>query len=104
MHRKGRLTMSRDINLSLIDPDPRQPRRHYDKASLQELATSMQANGLMQAITVRPADDRYVIVGGHRRVWAAQALGGLTLRAEVQDISADEAMRLAQVENLQRQN
>jgi len=46
--------MSRDINLSLIDPDPRQPRHHYDKASLQELATSMQANGLMQAITVRP--------------------------------------------------
>jgi ParB/RepB/Spo0J family partition protein len=96
--------MSRDINLALIDPDPRQPRQHYDEGALQELATSMQGNGLMQAITLRPVGDRYVIVGGHRRVRAAQALGWKTIRAEVQDISPDDAMWLALVENLQREN
>src|SRR5512133_1613190 len=96
--------MSRDINLALIDPDPRQPRHHYDENALQELAASMQANGLMQAITLRPVGDRYVIVGGHRRVRAALALGWKTIRAEVQDISADDAMWLALVENLQRED
>jgi ParB family chromosome partitioning protein len=96
--------MSRDINLDLIDPDPRQLRRQYEASALEELATSMQANGLMQAITLRPVGDRYVIVGGHQRVRAAQALGWKTIRAEVQEMSADDAMWLALVENLQREN
>ena len=94
--------MSRDILLSDIDPDPGQPRQHFDEAALQELADSMTATGQAVPITVKPVGARFVIVTGERRWRAAQLLGWSTIRADVQDIDAATAQWQTLVENIQR--
>jgi len=94
--------MSQDIFLNLIDADPEQPRKHFNTDKLAELAASMQANGLIVPILLRPVDDRLVIVHGERRYRAAQSLGWDSIRAEVRDVSPDEARWLSLVENVQR--
>lgn len=94
--------MSRDISVLDIDPDPEQPRQHFDEAALQELADSLAATGLAVPITVKPVGARYVIVTGERRWRAAQMLGWSTIRADVQDIDAATAQWQTLVENIQR--
>jgi ParB/RepB/Spo0J family partition protein len=95
-------SMSRDIPLHLIDPDPDQPRKHFDTAAVSELAQSMAANGLAVPILLRPVGERYLIVHGERRWRAAQSLGWAAIAADVRDIDADTAQWLALVENVQR--
>jgi ParB/RepB/Spo0J family partition protein len=94
--------MSRDIPLAAIRPDPEQPRKHFDRVQLRELAQSMQANGLAMPILVRPAGDQFVIIAGERRFRAAQLLGWETIAADVRDADAETARWLALVENVQR--
>jgi ParB family chromosome partitioning protein len=94
--------MSRDIDMAVIDPDPQQPRQCFDATSLAELGASMQAQGLLQPILLRPVGDRYVVVHGERRLRAARSLGWQTIAAEVKEVSPEEAPFLALVENLQR--
>lgn len=94
--------MSRDILVNLIDPDPDQPRKHFDEAGIQELAQSIKANGLAVPILLRPNGERFFIVHGERRWRAAQLLGWESIPAEVRDISQDEGRWLALVENVQR--
>ena len=94
--------MSRDILLTDIDPDPDQPRQHFDDAALQELADSMTATGQAVPITVQSVGARFVIVTGERRWRAAQLLGWSTIRADVQDIDAATAQWQTLVENIQR--
>ena len=94
--------MSRDIPLGLIDPDPDQPRKHFDPAALDELAGSMAANGQAVPIMVRPTGDRFAIVHGERRWRAAAALGWPTVRGEVRELDAEAARWLALIENIQR--
>lgn len=94
--------MSRDISLSLIDADPAQPRQYFDEAKIAELAESMQANGLIQPIMVRPVGERFVIVHGERRYRAALSLGWAVIPAEVRELDSEAARWLALVENIQR--
>lgn len=94
--------MSRDILLNQIDPDPDQPRKHFDEASLKELAQSIQANGLAVPILVRPNGERFMIVHGERRYRAVAILGWESIPAEVRDIDPEGAGWLALVENVQR--
>lgn len=94
--------MSRDTLLSLIEPNPDQPRKCIDQAKIEELACSMAENGLIQPVMVRPTGDCFMIVHGERRYRAALSLGWETIPAEVRDIPADEAQWLALVENIQR--
>jgi ParB family chromosome partitioning protein len=94
--------MSRDILLSLIDPDPDQPRKHFDQGSLDELAATIAANGLAVPILVRPIGERFMIVHGERRFRAVTSLGWVAMPAEIRDIDPDQARWLALVENVQR--
>lgn len=94
--------MSQDILLNLIDPDPNQPRKYFDPEKINELAQSIQTNGLAVPILVRPAGERFVIVHGERRYKAALQLGRESIPAEVREIEADEARWLSLVENVQR--
>jgi ParB/RepB/Spo0J family partition protein len=94
--------MSRDILLTLIDTDPEQPRKHFDRQALTELAASIAANGLAVPVLLRPVGERYVIVHGERRYRAVQSLGHEAITAEVRDISPDQARWLTLVENIQR--
>lgn len=92
-----------DLELSLIDPDPDQPRKHFDPVKLAELAESMQRDGLAVPIMVRPAGERFIIVHGERRYRAALSLGWATIRAEIRrDLESDSARWLALIENIQR--
>lgn len=94
------------IELSKIEPDPEQPRRHFDEARLEELASSLKAHGQLQPARVRwdAKASVYRLVAGERRWRAAKKAGLLTLEAIILDDSATlEAIRVEQiVENLQR--
>ncbi len=103
MRERRRCDVSRDTLMSLIDPDPEQPRKVFDEASLLELAQSMATNGLAVPILLRPGPDgRYIIVHGERRYRAAQRLGWETIPAEVRELTPDEAQWISLVENVQR--
>lgn len=95
--------MSQDILLTLIDADPGQPRRNFDPVALAELAQSIAANGQAVPVLLRPgADGRYIIVHGERRCRAVQSLGWFAIRAEVRDMTPEDARWLALAENIQR--
>ena len=67
----------RQIPLSLIDPDPNQPRSEFDAEAMQELRDSIRQNGLIQPIVVRQVDQRYQIIAGERRWRACQGIPGI---------------------------
>jgi len=79
-------------------------RKHFDEASLKELARSIKMEGLIQPITVRPVGQAYELVVGERRLKAAQILGWETIDARVVDLSDEDAAIKGLIENLQRQD
>ena len=93
------------IPLREIDPDPDQPRKTFDNETLGELSASIAEHGLLQPIAVRHrAAGGYLIVAGERR-WRACRMAGLTeVPAIVKDVTDEQAMELALVENLQRED
>ena len=95
----------REIRLDLIVPNPRQPRRDFSDAELQELQLSIQTSGLLQPIAVRSRKDgRFELIAGERRFRAASRLGWTTIPAFVRDVSDEQLLSLALVENLQRED
>src|SRR4051812_46833094 len=93
-----------EIPIDDIHPNPNQPRRSFDLAALGELAASIRHDGLLVPILVRPAPaGGYEIVHGQRRWRACRLAGFPAVRAEVREISDADALRLALVENLQRE-
>ena len=90
------------IPVSLLSPNPYQPRALFDPGALEELAASIRVHGVLQPLAVRQTGDGYQIVAGERRWRAAQAIGRETVPCIVRDLN-DEAMEvLALVENVQR--
>ena len=94
--------MFRELPIEQVHPNPNQPRKHFDEAKLHELAASIREHGLLQPITVRPADDGFEIVMGERR-YRAHVLAGLeTISAKVAEMDDCEMAEKAIIENLQR--
>jgi len=95
-----------ELDLALVDPNPYQPRKHFDTEKLQELSDSIRNHGLLQPVVVVPADDRYILVAGERRLRAHKMAQLKTIRAIVASVDLDEIkMReLALIENIQREN
>ena len=91
------------LPLREIEPDPGQPRKTFDDETLAELSASIAEHGLLQPIAVRPKPSGgYLIVAGERR-WRASRMAGLTeVPVIVKDVTDEQAMELALVENLQR--
>lgn len=95
----------RTIKLSLITPDPDQPRRHFDENGLAELTASIAAHGVLQPIVVVPQKDgTYQIVAGERRYRASKAAGKTTIPALVRTLSAQHKLELSLIENIQRRD
>lgn len=92
------------IAVSDIDPHPGQPRRHFDDAALDELATSISTRGLLQPIVVRPMGKRYQIVAGERRWRAAGRAKLAQVPVIVRDFNDAETLEVALLENIQRQD
>jgi ParB family chromosome partitioning protein len=95
----------RELPVELIAPNPHQPRRSFDEGSLQSLADSIAANGVLQPVLVRPlAGGTYELVAGERR-WRAARLAGLErVPALVRDRDDAASLELALVENMARED
>lgn len=91
-----------EIPLIAITPNPRQPRREFDEASIKELAESIRNEGLLQPIVVRKAKAGFELIAGERRLRAFRHLGQPTITARVLEASDTASAVLALVENLQR--
>lgn len=93
------------VRLSLIEPNKDQPRKTFDQKALQELAKSIEKNGLISPPLVRPMPDgTYQLVSGERR-WRACRIVGLTeIPVIIRELSDELAMQISLVENLQRED
>lgn len=94
-----------EIPVSAIVPNPDQPRREIGEESIQELAASIREHGVLQPVIVQPLPDgRYQLVAGERRWRAARAAGLSTVPAVVRQVSEEERLEMALVENVQRED
>jgi len=93
-----------DLKVDQIDPNPHQPRQVFGEEELQELAESIRENGILQPIVVRRAGDRYELVAGERRLRASRILGLKEIPALIRDIDDENSLKLALLENLQRED
>lgn len=95
------------VKLKIMDIEPNrdQPRKIFDEDALTELADSIAKHGVIQPLLVRPMPDgSYQLVAGERR-WRASRMAGLTeVPVVIKELSDDEAMALALIENLQRED
>ena len=93
------------LKLSLIDPKSDQPRKYFDKDALEELATSIVENGLLQPILVREyGEGRYQIIAGERRFRASKLAGLTDIPAIVLEKDDKKAAQIALIENVQRED
>ena len=95
------------VKLRMMDVEPNrdQPRRDFDEASLAELSRSIAEHGVLQPILVRPmTSGAYQIIAGERRWRAAQAAGLSEIPVVIRELSDEQAMAAALIENLQRED
>jgi ParB family chromosome partitioning protein len=94
-----------ELALDSIEGNPHQTRMDFDDELLKELARSIQVQGVLQPIVVRPGvDGRYVLILGERRLRASRIAGKTTIPAIVKRVSEQQAAEMTIVENLQRQD
>lgn len=96
-----------DVKLSLIRPNPYQPRRTFDQKALRELASSIQESGVFQPIILRQPDPklkRYELIAGERRFRASKLAHQATIPAIIRQMSDEKMMEVAVLENLQRED
>jgi ParB family chromosome partitioning protein len=93
-----------DLPTDAVEANPFQPRKRFDDERLKELADSIRADGVLQPVVVRRKGTKYELVMGERRLQAARLAGLPTIPVVVRDVRDSDALRLALVENLQREN
>lgn len=92
------------LKISLIEPNREQPRKKFDETALEELAESIRQHGVLQPLLVQKKDRHYEIIAGERR-WRAAKLAGLReVPVIIQEYSDQEAMEIALIENIQRED
>ncbi len=93
------------LNINEIEPNRNQPRKNFSENGLEELAKSIEQNGIIQPILVRPmTDGSYQLIAGERR-WRAARMAGLTeVPVTIREMSDEEASVFALIENLQRED
>jgi len=93
-----------ELPVDSLAPNPLQPRKRFPPETLDELAASLRSTGVLQPLVVRPRGDRYEILVGERRWRAARQAGLARVPALVREASDAEALQLALVENLLRED
>ena len=97
----------RKVSIDLIKANPKNPRRLFKEEDLEELAGSIRQHGMIQPVVVRPAPaggSGYELIAGERRWRAAQKAGQHEIPVIIQDVTDREAMEIAIIENVQRQD
>ncbi len=92
------------LDIDEIKPNIFQPRKDFDEEAIQELASSIQEKGIIQPLVVRKSESAYEIIAGERRWRAAQRVGLTKVPVIIKEVSDREAIELALVENLQRED
>ena len=94
-----------ELPISMVDPKSDQPRKSFDKESLEELAKSIEENGLLQPILVREyGNGRYQIIAGERRFRASKIAGLSDIPAIILDRDDRKVAEISLIENIQREN
>ena len=96
--------VKKTLRLSELEPNRDQPRKQFSEEAIQTLADSIQQYGMIQPILVRPLGLNYQIVAGERRWRAARMLGLDEVPVVIRDLSDEDTMAIALIENLQREN
>lgn len=92
-----------ELEIDKIIQNPNQPRKNFNKEKLEELVKSIEKNGILQPIVVRPKSDKYEIIFGERRYRAALQLGYTKIPAIIRDnIDDNQTLLTALIENIQR--
>jgi ParB family transcriptional regulator, chromosome partitioning protein len=92
------------IPIAYIAPNPLQPRTIFDAGRLQELANSIQTNGIIQPILVRKQAGQFELIAGERRLRAAKLAGLTEIPAIIQDFADNRLLEVALIENIQRED
>jgi ParB family chromosome partitioning protein len=94
-----------EIPISQIQPNPFQPRKTFNEASIEELARSVREHGIVQPLVVTRAGDKYKLIAGERRFRAAQKAGLTTVPVLIKEMMAEgDALQIALIENIQRED
>lgn len=94
-----------EINILDIQPNPNQPRKHFDETALNELAASIKIHGVIQPIVINEEKDgKYMIIAGERRWRAAKIAGLQTIPAYVRNFTEKQIKEISIIENLQRED
>ena len=94
-----------ELDLSIIQVNPFQPRSYFNQEALTELANSIKELGVIQPITVRKSDNNtFQLVSGERRLRASKLIGNTTVPAYIRTANDQEMLEMALVENIQRKN
>lgn len=91
-----------EVDINTIDPNPDQPRLHFDEEKLAELSSSIKEHGVLQPLLVVRQGDRYMLVAGERRWRAARMAGLRAVPVIVREYSPQQVAEISLVENLQR--
>lgn len=93
-----------EVPIDLIDPSTVQPRAIFDEAKLDELARSITSNGVVQPVLLRRKGARFELIAGERRWRAAQRAGLTTVPAVLRNVSDENVLEIALIENIQRED
>jgi len=94
-----------EIPISQIQPNPFQPRKTFNEASIDELARSVRQHGIVQPLVVTRAGDKYKLIAGERRFRAAQKAGLTTVPVLIKEMMTEgDALQIALIENIQRED
>ena len=93
-----------DLPIERLEPNPYQPRRLFDPDSLKALSDSIAEHGVLQPLVVRPVDGGYQLIAGERRLRASQLAGLTSVPVVVRRATDQQALLLALLENLQRED
>ena len=92
------------VSLEKIAPSPDQPRKTFESSSLRELADSIRSKGIIQPLLVKKTGDQYRIIVGERRFRAAQIAGLTELPVVCKELTDEERLEIALIENIQRED
>ncbi|MFH1621403.1 MAG: ParB/RepB/Spo0J family partition protein [Patescibacteria group bacterium] len=94
-----------ELLIDLVDPNPHQPREHFDYSGIEELVTSIREHGVMQPVIVTvKTNGRFELIAGERRLRASKIAGLTTIPALIRSATEQQKFELAIIENIQRQD
>ncbi|WP_296561744.1 ParB/RepB/Spo0J family partition protein [uncultured Acetobacterium sp.] len=92
------------VKTNNLRPNPKQPRKSFDRNKLEELGASIKEHGIIQPLVVKPETKGYTIIAGERRWRAANMIGLKEVPVIVKDLPPEEVLEIAIIENVQREN